>query len=138
MPFIRYRVGDVVTVDAVAGEGHSVSALKSIDGRVMERFFLPGGRVLHPYELGDAIQNSGLEVRRFQIVQERRDCFAVRLVLIDNAAGPTASLERLERRVAEVIGNSASARIEVVGSLSPEEGCKFRPYVPVELLTQRS
>lgn len=135
MPFIRYRVGDVVTVDAMAGEGHSVATLKSIDGRVMERFFLREGLVLHPYALGDAIQDSGLAVRRFQVVQRRRDFFAVRLVLLENTVEPTARLERLERRLADILGAGTGVRLEVVSSLSPQEGRKFRPYIPVELLT---
>lgn len=134
MPFIRYRVGDTVRVGAVAGEGDSVSELTSIDGRVMDRFFLPGGRELHPYALGDAIQDSGLAVRRFQIVQERRDLFLVRIVLPEDACDETARVECLERRVQEILEGGTSVRLEVVRSLAPSEGRKFRPYVPVESL----
>jgi phenylacetate-CoA ligase len=134
MPFIRYRVGDIVRVGAVTGQGDSVSTLTSIDGRVMDRFFLPGGRVLHPYSLGDAIQDSSLAVRRFQVVQERRDLLEVRLVLPRYSGKPTERLERLKRNVMEILGEGMSVRLEVVSSLAPSGGGKFRPYVPVQSL----
>ena len=128
MPFIRYRLGDQVVVGSSPGPYRT---LRSIDGRVIDRFKLPSGRVLHGYTLGQVVKVGGLEARRFQITQERRDFFRVRLVApgarpAETQAVRTAMLELLESGV-EVV-------VELVDSIAPQDSGKFYPFVSVERL----
>lgn len=128
MPFIRYRLGDQV----IAGdlEGH-YKTIRSIEGRTIDRFFLPSGRVLHGYTLGEAVEASGLPVRRFQITQERRDEFRVSLVLQSNSSG---SLEGLESALLDRLEPGVDVRIDVVDSVERVDGRKFYPFVSLERL----
>jgi phenylacetate-CoA ligase len=131
MPFLRYRLGDLVTVGEVTGAGETVSALRSIDGRAMDRFVLPGERLLHPYVFSDLVQDSGLPIRRFQVIQPRRDEFLIRLVL---RAGSQPNLEAFRSRVSATLGPGVGLRTEVVAALLPTPGSKLRTYIPVERL----
>ena len=125
MPFIRYRLGDRVVLGENAGPYLS---LRSIEGRTADRFVLPGGRRVHGYTLGEAVESSALEVRRFQIVQERRDRFTIRLVL---RRSDEAEMESLRVEIQRRLAPGVEVEIEVVESLDPE-GRKFRSFVPVE------
>ena len=131
MPFIRYRLADLVTVEAAAGTGETVSSLRSIDGRTMDRFLLPGGKLFHPYVLSDIVQDSGLPVRRFQVIQQRRDAFLVRVVLLD---GSRPNLDALRSQVAAALGPGIEVRAETVATLHAADGSKFKTYLPLERL----
>jgi phenylacetate-CoA ligase len=99
MPLIRYRLGDLVTRagDACAC-GQPFSTIGSIQGRMLDFFRLPGGRLLHPYEiLSDLKEDAFRWVRQYQLVQEAED-----------------------------LGSEAQLRTEVVDRIEPELGGKFR------------
>ena len=129
MPFIRYRLGDYVEVMDGAGP-HRL--LRSIDGRVTDRFLLPDGRRLHGYSLGELVETSGLPVRKFQITQIRRDVFRIRLVL--EAAGQE-SLAALDEKLRHILGPGVQVRLKVVDSLDRPHR-KFYPYVSCERLNE--
>ncbi len=82
MPLIRVQVGD----RAIAGEprcscGSPFSTLQRIEGRVVDAFELPDGRLLHPFELTNTVMDSaGGWVAEFQIAQVLADKFVVRVV----------------------------------------------------------
>ncbi|MDP6439463.1 MAG: hypothetical protein QGH74_07510, partial [Candidatus Brocadiia bacterium] len=51
MPFIRYRQGDVVTRGAGrCACGQPFSTMRAIEGRTIDYFTLPDGRLMHPYQ----------------------------------------------------------------------------------------
>ena len=127
MPFVRYRLGDSVVVGPYDGPYLS---LQSIEGRTADRFILPDGRKVHGYTLGEAIESSPLEVRRFQITQERRDRFNVRLVL---RRPMVTEVERLRSELQQRLSAEVQVEIEVVDSLDPV-GRKFYSFISVERL----
>ena len=133
MPFLRYRLGDRVTL-GLAGEGDTgpYMTLRSIDGRAIDRFLLPDGRQLHGYTLGEAVEASGLGVRRFRIVQEKREAFLVELVLYEEPPGQ--SLPRLKRRLGEILGPGVDVALREVQTLMPIGSRKFHTFVSVERL----
>lgn len=127
MPFIRYRLGDCVEVQE-SDDPHLV--LRSIDGRVTDCFWLPDGRRLHGYSLGEIIEDCDLPVRRFQITQHERDVFHIRLVL----DGPAEqNLEALRHRFNTLLGPGVTASIEIVDTLGRPLR-KFYPFVSFERL----
>lgn len=127
MPFIRYRLGDYVEMTEGAGPHRS---LRSINGRVTDRFQLSDGRRLHGYTLGELVEQSGLAVRRFQILQVQRDEFHIKLVLETADHKPLAALDE---RLRNTLGPAIEVRVEVVASLE-RPNRKFYPFVSYERL----
>ena len=133
MPFIRYRLGDRVTLGQVGEEGAGpYMTLRNIDGRTMDRFFLPDGRQLHGYSLGETIEASPLDVRRFRIVQSRRDAFLVELVLYRHPV--QEHLMRLKHHLTDILGPGIRVTVTRVPSLQPIGTRKFYPYISLERL----
>jgi len=131
MPFIRYRLGDLVTVDTVVGSGKTVHSLRTIDGRTTEHFQLRDGKPLHPCVFSDLIKDSRLPVRRFQVIQQSRDDFLIRVVFLN---GATPALENFRDQVSQALGPDIAVQTETLDTLQPPAGRKFRPYIPVERL----
>ena len=127
MPFIRYRLGDRVVVGR---SSEPYQTLRSIEGRTVDRFKLPSGQRVHGYTLGEVVEASGLEVRRFQITQERRDAFRVRLLLRSGER----SFDQLEAALRERLEPGVGVSIEVVDALDHNGARKFYPFVSVERL----
>jgi phenylacetate-CoA ligase len=135
MPFIRYRLGDEVTL-ADAGHEHPAgyTTLGSIDGRSIDRFLLPDGSVVHPYTFSSAIERSGVGVRQFQVIQAERDAFQVRVVLLRGQAADVGALARCLR---DALPATVSVQVEVVESLQPATPRKLRTYITYESLATR-
>ncbi|MBA2565145.1 MAG: phenylacetate--CoA ligase family protein [Gemmatimonadetes bacterium] len=124
MPFIRFRVGDVV----VKGPdrcpcGEPFSTLRAIQGRALEHFLLPGGRVVHPFAL-----DVGLTpwIRNFSLVQEREDAVVARVVALAERTGEQVA--ELTRSVQAVLGPDVTFTLEFVSALEPAPSGKFQPY----------
>jgi phenylacetate-CoA ligase len=126
MPFIRYRLGDRVTLGDAPRDGDDpYLALSAIDGRSIDRFVLSGGRTLHAYSLGGAIEGCA-GVRTFQVIQEARDGFHVR---VEPQAGAPAVASDVRRALEAVLGPGIAVRVELVPTLRAEGSRKFRGYV---------
>jgi phenylacetate-CoA ligase len=125
MPLIRYRLGDVVTRGAETCPCvRPFGTITSIQGRMLDLFRLPGGRLLHPYEiLADLADDASPWVRQYQLVQEAEDRIVFAVV-----PGPAFSRERLasfERHAARALGPGVHLRSELVGRIGPGPGGKF-------------
>jgi phenylacetate-CoA ligase len=126
MPFIRYRLGDRVTVGDPPRDGDEpYLSLSAIDGRTIDRFVLSGGRTLHPYTLGGAIERCA-GVRTFQVIQHAPDGFHVR---IEPRAGARAVEDDVLRSLRMVLAPEIAVRVELVPTLRAEGGRKFRGYI---------
>lgn len=128
MPFIRYRLGDVVTRgDMVCGCGQPFSTIRSIQGRMRDFFPLPGGRWMHPSEFISGMRHDGPRwVRQFQFVQEREDRIVMRLV-----PTPEATEERIaayERFLADLLGPEIEVRLERVEEIARSASGKFHVF----------
>jgi len=85
MPFVRYNMGDIVTLSSGGCDcGRTLPLISTIEGRAMDRLTLPDGsrvsaaHILHEFKLlGDV-------VREFQVVQETVDDFTVNVSLRHN------------------------------------------------------
>ena len=123
-------MGPAGAVDGATGCAIANQTLRSIEGRTVDRFELPSGELVHGDTLGEVVEASGLEVRRFQITQERRDAFRVRLLL---RSGERA-FEQLEAALREWLEPGVGVSIEVVDALDHDGARKFYPFVSVERL----
>ena len=126
MPFIRYRIGDLATRGGSCRCGLPFGSIGEIQGRMIDYFPLPDGRLLHPYEIVSRLVWGPAEwLRQYQLVQEQRD----RVVLYAVTDG-TPSAERLEgirRTVGPVLGPAVSLEIQVVDRIPFESTGKLRP-----------
>jgi phenylacetate-CoA ligase len=125
MPLIRYRLGDLVTLGATGCPcGRPFGTISSIQGRMLDLFRLPGGRLLHPYEiLSDLKEDAYRWVRHYQLVQETEDLVALAMV-----PGPAFTPERLaefERGAARTLGSGVRLRVDLVDRIEPGPGGKF-------------
>jgi phenylacetate-CoA ligase len=129
MPFIRYRLGDRVTLGDPPRDGDDpYLSLSAIDGRSIDRFVLSDGRTLHAYALGGVIERCA-GVRTFQVIQEARDGFHVR---VEPQAGASGVDDDVQGALQAVLGPAVAVRVELVPMLRAEGGRKFRGYVALE------
>lgn len=135
MPFVRYRLGDLVERGESANwHPHSAGSLKSILGRSVDRFLLEGGAVVHPYSVANLLRDGEPWLRRFQIVQEERNHFRVRVVPIE-IPGPER-LRGVTSRLETSFPEAVRVEIEIVDGLTPTQTGKFYPYVAYERFRQ--
>ena len=126
MPFIRYRLGDLVTRGPeTCGCGQPFAKIDGIQGRMLDYFRLANGRWLHPYELVVPMTADGLEwISRYQLVHEREDRIVLRLV---PAPGATAGrIAEFERSAAKLVGPGVTVEVVIVPEIAPDAGGKFR------------
>ncbi|HEX2529067.1 MAG TPA: hypothetical protein VHL31_22575 [Geminicoccus sp.] len=124
MPFIRYRLGDVVRRGPdTCSCGQPFSKIDSIQGRMRDYFRLPGGRWLHPLELSALMPDEADWISQRQFIQEREDHIVARLVLAPGAT--TDRVAEFERRAAELVGQRATIQVEVVPEIERSRGGKL-------------
>jgi phenylacetate-CoA ligase len=126
MPFIRYRLGDVVTRggDACAC-GAPFATIRAVQGRMLDYFPLPGARVIHPYDLVLTIlPRTAAWMRQYQLIQERED----RIVLLVAPLAPPGpgDVAALERAVRQRLGEGVEFGVELVDEIRIERNGKFR------------
>ncbi len=126
MPFIRYRLDDIVTKGTDACKcGQPFSTIRNIQGRIMDYFLLPGGRLVHPWELSYLIDTASW-IRQYRLVQEREDRIVSQIVPKDNV--PEQEMKKIESFVKERVGASVEFRIELVPEIQFEPNGKFRIF----------
>ena len=127
MPFIRYRLGDLVAQGGErCGCGQPFPTIRTIHGRMLDYFRLPRGRVIHPYGIliGLLLPDENAWIQEYRLVQERED----RIVLQVVAASPP-SPERValvKRHVAEQVGPDVDFQVALMARLPLEPNGKFR------------
>ena len=126
MPFIRYRLGDIATVGVEqCACGAPFSTIRQVEGRSIDSFTLPDGRVIHPYQLlGTFIGGSDGWIRQYQLLQERRDRIVLRV--IPNQAAVSDHISRIERSVLPVLGPGVEFRVQLMDHIPLEHTGKFR------------
>lgn len=126
MPLIRYRLGDVATRGPDRCTcGAPFSTIRGIQGRMHDWFVLPGGRLIHPFELIWQLQDDLPWIRQYQLVQEREDRITLRVE--PRAALPSPDVvAELEARVARPLGPGVTLAIALVPAIEPEPDGKQR------------
>lgn len=126
MPFLRYRLDDIgVQGDDGCACGAPYRTIRRVTGRMLDYFTLPGGRIVHPYELTVPMLTEDPWLRQYQMTQETRDRIVFRAIAWKKP--DEAHLRRIEQSAREVFGSDVSFRIELVDRLEYEKSGKFRP-----------
>lgn len=126
MPFIRYRLGDVVVKGPdTCPCGQPFSTFREIAGRIRDYFTLPDGRLVHPLEVVlPVITDNAPWLNQFQMVQETETRFALRVSTLRKPAD--TELDLLRQIALARIGPGAEFGIQVVDSIPFEAGGKFK------------
>ncbi|MDP9178373.1 MAG: hypothetical protein M3O61_11895 [Gemmatimonadota bacterium] len=128
MPFIRYELGDVVTrgPDRCAC-GSPFSTLSAIQGRVVDYFPLPDGRVIHPYDISAIIWETAFRyMRQYQLVQERSDRIVAHIALVSEEY--RREVLAAMRRVEDLLGPQVQLVLHFVQEIPPGARGKFGIY----------
>lgn len=124
MPFLRYRLGDIVTRGPTACScGRTCSTIDSIQGRKIDTFILPDGRSFHPYGIAATVVDTAEWVKQYAIVQEKTD--RVVLCVVPFFRPSEEQVEHISRDARRVLGRGVDFRIEFVSEIEPGPGGKF-------------
>jgi phenylacetate-CoA ligase len=125
MPFIRYRLGDLATRGGGCSCGQPSSTIGAVQGRMLDYFPLPDGRLLHPYEIVTRLIRAPSDwIRRYQLVQERTDRIVLRVVA---SAPPAEHVAELVQAVRPLLGPGVAFSVELVDEIPATESGKLRP-----------
>ena len=125
MPFIRYRLGDIVTRHGETCPcGRAFSTLSKVQGRAIDTFLMPDGRSFHPYQIAAIVVDSADWVRQYSLIQERRD--RVVLQVVPFSCPPEDEVERLRNEAQSLLGRDVDFRIIFVSEIDRGTGGKFR------------
>lgn len=126
MPFIRYRLGDLATRAATCGCGLPFASIGEVEGRMIDYFPLPDGRLLHPYEIvRRLVWGPGEWLQQYQLVQERPD-LVVLYAVADRPADP-ARVEAITGAVRPLLGPAVTFEVRPVERIPFESTGKLRP-----------
>lgn len=128
---INYRLGDLAAVsDEPCPCGRSSRILTELQGRTSDIVRLADGALVHPLLLEGPIRRNGPGVLRFQVVQETRERFRLKLVTVDNEAFLRASADVVE--AVRTVLRGATIEVERHAELSAGESGKFRSVTALE------
>jgi phenylacetate-CoA ligase len=126
MPFIRYRLADVVTRGSEqCACGQPFSTIRAIQGRMIDYFTLPDGRRLHPYRILERLLPGGdAWIRQYQLLQDRPDRIVMQVV---PSEAPTPELQdRISRAITPLLGSGVEFQVRVVDGIPLERSGKYR------------
>jgi phenylacetate-CoA ligase len=126
MPFIRYRLGDVVVKGPdTCPCGQPFSTFREIGGRIRDYFTLPDGRSIHPLEVAlPVITDNAPWINQFQMTQETETRFVLRVsTLREPTAGEVSTLRRI---AIERLGRGAEFHLQVVDQIPFEASGKYK------------
>jgi phenylacetate-CoA ligase len=126
MPFIRYRLGDIVTKGSeMCTCGAPYSTIGKIQGRMIDHFPLPGGRVIHPYDIVvKIVREASPWIRQYQLTQEREDRIVLQVVPSSNTS--PQRIAQLTQSVTALLGRDVTFHVMLVPEIHLEPSGKFR------------
>lgn len=126
MPFIRYRVGDLVRLEAASCPcGSPYAALAAVRGRLLDRLIRADGSEVHIPVVIHAVPEAAPWIRRFRVVQREAGRVVIEVMSGDDP-GPerrAATERRLEERI-----DGMRVSIEMRPDLRPDETGTFRLF----------
>lgn len=135
-PFIRYRLGDDVTlaeVDAVNGVARSLGA---VQGRVTDRFVTRDGQSIHAYEAVTPLLTAMPWLQSYQMVQDVAGALLVRVATGGEVGAERRQLARQELR--QALQQKLEVEVEFVESLLREGEAKQMLFVRNVPLPEKS
>ncbi|MFH1286456.1 MAG: glycosyltransferase [Candidatus Magasanikbacteria bacterium] len=127
MPFIRYKLGDLVIKRCgLCSCGRKSPLIKNIVGRKDDWVVLPSGRRVSPRSICNLDEIQG--VKKFRIIQKNRNTFEVLVVPEDSFSDDTA--EEMEREIRSgCFGERVDIHVTEVNDIPREGRGKYRKFI---------
>lgn len=126
MPFLRYRLGDVVTQGfSQCPCGAPFSTIEEIQGRMIDYLLVEDGKKsLHPYEIiRHLVHDQKPWISQYQIVQESLSRIVLKAVPL--CAVESEKLQQIEEKVSTVLGKQTEFSIQLVSHIPREPSGKY-------------
>lgn len=123
-PFIRYRTGDVGTLDPEPCPcGRGLPVLGRLDGRSTDFIVAADGTVMHGLALIYVLRDIE-QIRQFQIIQESLSFIRVRIT----AAGDLSPslIEKIKAAFRQRLGATVNVTVDTMASIPREHSGKYR------------
>ena len=126
MPFIRYRLGDIVTQGTnICSCGQPFPTIRNIQGRMHDYFIMPDGSLIHPDNIiVPVMENESSWVDQYQLLQEKEDHIVLRIHPFH--APDETQLRHVMQLAQAQLPSSVKFSIDIVDSLAFETSGKFR------------
>jgi phenylacetate-CoA ligase len=126
MPFIRYKLGDIVTKgEEKCACGKPYSTLRNVQGRMIDYFPLPGRRVIHPYDIVVKIVGDASPwIRQYQLTQEKEN--RIVLQIVPSGTVPERKKAKLTQSISALVGQDVTFEVMIVPKIHLEPHGKFR------------
>jgi len=134
MPFIRYVNGDrAIAATEPCSCGRGLTLLKKVTGRRLDILETPDGRKI-PGEFFPHLIKEFPTIRRFQVIQERRD--SITLKMVAEGSLTIADRHHLEQELRKVTGNVVELDLQFVADIPLTRAGKH--CVVVQKMAQRT
>jgi phenylacetate-CoA ligase len=127
MPFVRYRVGDVIAFDEAIGAGLPYRSLASIEGRTADLLPVSRGGYVHGLAIATAVYANRPEIQRYQVRQQKVDHFEI-AVVCDPPLDAQAEQSIIEA-VRRLTGEATQVKVNTVAEIPRELSGKFKLVV---------
>ncbi len=135
MPFIRYRIGDILTRGPDSCPcGREGLTIERIQGRKADAICLPDGSQVHPFAVILELGHEFSWIKRYRLTQEADGRLTVELVPL--LSPPEDSLETLRARISAVLNRQIQVDVRTIGDLEPGSLGKYQ--VCRSLLTEQA
>ena len=126
-PFIRYRTGDVATLDdRCCPCGRGLPLLKEIHGRTTDFIVASDGTVMHGLALIYIIRDLA-GVQKFKIIQ--KDVRHVQVLLVPDSDFMDSDVETIRSGMRQRLGQDVDVEVDIVADIPAERSGKFRYVV---------
>lgn len=123
-PFIRYRTGDIGTLDDKVCEcGRGLPLIREIQGRTTDFVVARDGTVMHGLALIYILRDMP-EIKVFRIIQENLDLTRIQIVT-ETGLSPLL-IDRIIESFQSRLGRDVVIRVEQVSDIPAEKSGKFR------------
>ena len=127
MPFIRYKLGDIVRQGSGGCScGSPLSTIREIRGRTADYLTLPNGGKVHPQDIARDAYLAALWIGQLQVVQEAAN--RIRLDVVPTRNPTAEELAAVKPAVADLLGPHVSFEVLLVSSIDTAQDRKFRVY----------
>jgi len=125
MPFIRYRLGDIVVKgQETCACGQPFATLSAVEGRAIDYFPMPDGSLLHPYTIVVKALDVAQWIRRYQLVQGCTDRIVMRIVPLREVS--QEEVRTLEAAILPLLDANVVFKVDLVPDIKTAPGGKHR------------
>jgi phenylacetate-CoA ligase len=126
-PFIRYRTGDIGTLDTQPCKcGRTLPLMKEVQGRSTDFLVAKNGTVMHGLSLIYIVRDLP-GVRQFKIIQESLDL--TRILLVTDPSFDMENLPNIQQGAKARLGDEVEVDVRLVDEIPPEKSGKYRYVV---------